>query len=430
MRNRHYDIATDYYPLETSNHLDPLLDKIGDARFVLLGEASHGTHEYYSWRTAISKRLIEEKGFCCIAVEGDWPDCYSINRFVKNYGSVAKKAVNVLKEFKRWPTWMWANWEIVALIDWLHAFNKRRHPEKKVGFYGLDMYSLWESIEAIDSYLEKHDPKAASLAKQVLQCFEPFQEEGHRYARSLSHISDGCRNEVTKLLAEIRQRSHSYDSDLEAPLNTQMNAQVIANAEQYYRSMISFDDKSWNIRDRHMATTLQSIANFHGDDSKIIVWEHNTHVGDARYTDMKDDGLVNVGQLAREEFGEENVFIVGFASYEGSVIAGRQWNAKMEKMYLPPAIEGSVEELLHRQVGSNRLLLLDSQDIKKQFDRWLPHRAVGVVYHPEYERGNYVPTLLTSRYDALMYLDETTALHPLHLKPDGHLTPDTYPFNV
>lgn len=421
-------LLMDYHPLESSKHLDPLMDKIGDAKYVLLGEASHGTHEFYTWRTAISRRLIEEKGFSFIAVEGDWPDCYRINQYVKGYTDTKTTAVDVLKEFRRWPTWMWANWEIVALMEWMRDYNKQRPANSKIGFYGLDVYSLWESMEAIISYLKKEDPSSAQLAIEALRCFEPY-EEGHEYAKAMLHLSTDCTEEVIRLLKAVRRKSRGYNHDPEASLNAEMNAQVIANAEEYYRSMVSFGDKSWNIRDAHMMETLEAIMEFHGGKAKGIVWEHNTHVGDARYTDMRDEGLWNVGQLVRQKYQHTHgVFIVGFASYRGTVIAGRSWGSKMEVMTVPPARKTSIEYTLHEESADDKLILLDSPYWKEQFNDYFGHRAIGVVYHPEYERGNYVPTLLPSRYDALLYIDESHALHPLHLKPAGNLMPETYPF--
>lgn len=421
-------VLQDYHQIRTSKDLDPLLDRIGNAKYVLLGEASHGTHEYYTWRIAISKRLIQEKGFSFIAVEGDWPDCYRINRFVKGYSDAGSKALDVLKEFERWPTWMWANWEIAALIEWMREFNRNKAIQNKVGFYGLDVYSLRESMEAMINYLRKEDPKAASLAIQALRCFEPY-EEGQDYARAMLHLSSTCTEEVVKLLKEVRKRSHQYDHDREASLNAEMNAQVIANAEEYYRSMVSFRNESWNIRDSHMVETLNALMKFHGKSAKAIVWEHNTHVGDARYTDMRSEGMYNVGQLVREQHDDRGgVYIVGFASYQGSVIAGRMWGDKMEKMTVPPAMKGSIEEILHSDSAEDKLILFESDNLKRKFDQYLGHRAIGVVYHPEYERGNYVPTLLPSRYNALLYIDQSEALHPLHLKPAGDQMPQTYPF--
>jgi erythromycin esterase-like protein len=292
----------------------------------------------------------------------------------------------------------------------------------------LDVYSLWESIEVIIKYLQKEDPQAASLAVKAMQCFEPFQEEGHNYAKAVYNMSASCTDEVVKLLKEVKRRSPQYNHEPEASLNAEMNAQVIANAEKYYRSMVSFRDESWNIRDSHMAETLNALMKFHGPNTKAIVWEHNTHVGDARYTDMAEDGLWNVGQLVRQQHGSEGVYIIGFSGYEGSVIAGRYWGAPMEKMRVPPAINGSVEEILHRESGENTLVLLDEPELKRKYTTWLGHRAIGVVYNPDYERGNYVKTLLPSRYDAVLFFDKTSALSPLHMTPDGNKTPETYPF--
>jgi erythromycin esterase len=421
-------LLKDYYSLVSSRDLDPLLQKAGDAKYILLGEASHGTHEFYTWRTAISKRLIQEHSFSFIAVEGDWPDCYKINRFVKGYNDAGTSALEVLKQFKRWPTWMWANWEVAALMEWLREYNKNQPVGKKVGFYGLDVYSLWDSMHVMVNYLKKEDPKSAQLAIDAIRCFEPY-EEGHDYAKALINLSADCRDEVIKLLQAVRKRSQNYDHDLEASLNAEMNAQVIANAEDYYRAMVSFRNESWNIRDSHMVDTLESVMEFHGRNAKAIVWEHNTHVGDARYTDMKDDGMWNVGQLVREKHQKDDgVFIVGFSSYEGTVMAGKIWGGKMQSMRVPPAISGSVEYILHQDSAEDKLILLDSDYWKERFGQYLGHRAIGVVYHPEYERGNYVPTLLPSRYDALIFIDSSEALHPIHMKPDGTQMPETYPF--
>lgn len=411
--------------------LDKLLDRIGDAQYVLLGEASHGTHEYYTWRSHISKRLILEKGFSFIAVEADWPDCYRINRYVKGYADAGSNALEVLHTFNRWPTWMWANWEIVALTEWLRKYNQSLPYGKKVGFYGLDVYSLWESLDAMMNYLKKEDPQAARVVERAIQCFAPYGEEGQEYAMATKYFSESCRDELIQVLQEVRKKSLSYDHDPEASLNTEQNAIVALNAERYYQAMVSFGAESWNIRDTHMAETLDRLVKFHGEGAKAIVWEHNTHIGDARYTDMRQENMVNVGQLTREAYGEKNVVLVGFGSYEGSVIAGDAWDAPMEKMIVPPAKPGSVEALLHNDGLGNQLLIFDNPEIRQRFDKKLGHRAIGVVYHPERERfGNYVPTLLPSRYDAFIFLDRTQALHPLKIHPSGHQTPETFPFGV
>jgi len=417
------------FPLKRSEDLDPLIARIGDARCVMLGEASHGTHNYYAWRTAMSKRLIEEKGFNFIAVEGDWPDCYRLNRYVKGLDEQDKTPADLLHAFNRWPTWMWANWEIVALMNWLKDYNQVFSLTKRVGFYGLDVYSLWESMEAIVGYLEKADPIAASLAKEAIHCFEPYGKDEHRYAREQYALDDSCREPLVKLLKEIRRKAVSYDHDPEAALNAEQNAYIAVNAEEYYSTMMGFNDNTWNLRDTHMMDTLQRLYKFHGPDAKAIIWEHNTHIGDARFTDMAKAGMVNIGQLAREQLGEHNVVLVGFGSYSGTVIAGAHWDASMQVMYVPEARKGSVEELLHKESTANRLLLFNRHNKKERFGKMMPHRAIGVVYDPAQERyGNYVPTVLNARYDAFIYIDESIALHPLHLKPNGHQIPESYPF--
>lgn len=417
------------FPLKNSADLDPLLERIGEAHHVLLGEASHGTHEYYTWRTAITKRLIKEKGFNFIAVEGDWPDCYRINRYVKGLENQDKKAEDLLKEFDRWPTWMWANWEIVGLVAWLKEHNTHLPANKRVGFYGLDVYSLWESMDVLMEYLSKHDPNAAGIARQAMLCFEPYGQDEHQYARAQHRIAESCQEEVVELLSEIRKKAPVYDHDPEASLNTEQNAVIAVNAERYYRNMMGFNVNTWNLRDRHMMDTLNRILSFYGRTAKAIVWEHNTHIGDARYTDMVKSGDINVGQLVREEKGWDDTVLVGFGSYSGRVIAGESWGAPMEDKLMPDAREDSVEEILHHESAEDRLLLFNRQNKNERFSDTRPHRAIGVVYNPAYEKyGNYVPTVLNARYDAFIYIDKTKALHPLHLTPDGHKIPETYPF--
>ncbi|WP_276132423.1 erythromycin esterase family protein [Polluticoccus soli] len=417
------------HALRTSNDLTSLLEDMGDRRIVMLGEASHGTHEYYAWRTAISQRLIKEKGFNFIAVEGDWPDCYKINRHVKSYGDTPHDIEEVLKTFDRWPTWMWGNWEIAALADWLRQHNRSFTMDKMVGFYGLDVYSLWESMTVMMNYLEKEDPIAARAVKKAINCFEPFNESEQSYARfTLNNL--GCSKELLAMLKEIRTKAQFLDGDREAGFNAEQNALIAVNAERYYRSMMSFDNESWNIRDRHMMETLDRLMKFHGKNAKAIVWEHNTHIGDARATDMSRAGMVNIGQLAREEYGEEDVYLVGFASYGGTVIAGNEWGAPMKIMQMPDAKAGSIEADLHRKEEGDHYLLF-SEEKNHSYQTEINHRAIGVVYNPAMERsGNYVPSVLSRRYDAFMYLDKTMALHPLHLHPDRHKLPATYPFNL
>lgn len=421
-------------PLKNLMDLDALLERIGDARFVLLGEASHGTSEYYRWRTAISQRLIKEKGFSFIAVEGDWPDCYRVNRYVKGYEDSGENARDVLHAFERWPTWMWANWEIVALAEWLRTYNDTVPENRKVGFYGLDVYSLWESLQEVTHYLERTDSMAVRAAREAYMCFQPYQGDVHAYAQSTSLVPDSCEEDVIKLLMETqRQALLNNPRDVEAAFNAEQNALVAVGAERYYRAMIKGGPDSWNVRDHHMMDTLENLMKHHGTDAKAIVWEHNTHIGDARATDMAGAGMVNVGQLARERRASDGVVLVGFGSHRGTVIAGKAWDAPMEQMLVPQAKEGSWEDFLHYALGDDSLLILTDGDVPNEmFRRPRGHRAIGVVYHPQYERmGNYVPTSLSRRYDAFIYLDETTALHPLHIEPQAAFEPpETYPWNA
>lgn len=414
--------------LESPADLDALLDDIGDSRFVMLGEASHGTHEYYTWRTHISKRLIREKGFSMIAVEGDWPDCYRLNRYIKGYEDSGSGAKEVLAEFNRWPTWMWANWETVALAEWLRRYNDALASEKRIGFYGLDVYSLWESIESIFLYLHKKDPIALRSAQRAMDCFEPFNvREGFSYAERSYGLSSSCEKEVERLLSDIRSRMPLFDTDREAVFNAEQNAMVAVNAERYYHAMLSGGASTWNIRDTHMAETAERLVDFYGRDSKIIIWEHNTHIGDARATNMESSGLLNIGQLIKQKRDAEGVYRIGFGSYSGTVTAGYEWGAPMQKMTMPDAKNGSWEHLLH-QVGKSDKFIL-SKDIG-QFDSHLGHRAIGVVYDPAYEYGNYVPSIIPMRYEAFVFLDQTAAVHALHVKPDGLQMPETYPWGV
>ncbi|MCU7550270.1 erythromycin esterase family protein [Chitinophagaceae bacterium LB-8] len=410
--------------------LDVLIESIGNKRIVMLGEATHGTHEYYTWRSYISIQLIERKGFNFIAVEGDWPDCYRINRYIK--GKAGTSALEILKTFDRWPTWMWANWEIAALTEWLNNYNKSLQYNQRIGFYGLDVYSLWDSLHAVREYLQKVDPQALTKAEEAFLCFEPYKnDEGTSYAYASKMVPDLCQEEVVGLLQEIRRKLPQYDSDEEVVFSTEQNALIAVNAEKYYRAMINGGPQSWNVRDSHMEETLERLLDFHGPDSKAIVWEHNTHIGDSRATDMTDEGMYNIGELARTRYPEKDVALVGFGSYEGTVIAGSSWGAPMKKMDLPEARDGSWEYLLHLADDSNKLLFMEDFRDTPFFDQRIGHRAVGVVYRPHYESyGNYVPTILPQRYDAFIYIDKSSALHPLHLAPHSHQMPDTYPFGL
>jgi erythromycin esterase-like protein len=420
-------------PLAGPDDLDPLLERIGDAPFVLLGGASHGTAEFYDWRARLSRRLIEEKGFAFIGVEGDWPDCYRVNRYVKGFSDSGASAREVVHAFERWPTWMWANEEVVRLAEWLRRHNAGLPEERRAGFYGLDVYSLWDSLYQVMGYLQRNHPEALPAARDAFRCFEPYGEDGQQYARATVLVPASCEDEVVGLLQELRRRAQEFPTDgREGLFAAEQNALVVKNAEAYYRALVHGGPESWNIRDRHMTATLERLVQQHGPGARAIVWEHNTHIGDACFTDMAGEGEVNVGQLIRERHGNEGAVLVGFASHRGSVIAGREWEAPMEMMRVPPARPGSWEDVLHQVGPDDKLLIFAETDETREVMQRRGHRAIGVVYHPEYEQhGNYVPTVLPRRYDALLYLDETHALHPLHMQARvAGEVPETYPSGV
>jgi erythromycin esterase len=419
--------------------LDELIVEIGRARVVMLGEASHGTHEYYTWRAQITKRLLEREGFSFVAVEGDWPDCYRVNRFVKGYEGSSRTSVDgqssafgVLHAFDRWPTWMWANWEMVAFVDWMDRFNRSREAAGQVGFYGLDVYSLWESLDAILHHLREFHPDLLEEGHRAFACFEPFQREGQAYGWYTHLAGHDCEEELVELLLRIRNAAALTYEDPESHFGAEQNTLAAIGAERYYRAMVRADDHSWNVRDHHMAHTLERLLVHHGPTSKGIVWAHNTHVGDARFTDMKDAGMTNLGQLARERYGGKDVFIVGFGGYQGSVIAGRRWGETMRRIEVPSAREDSWEDLVHREGPFDQWF--STGELRSYGDMKIPrgHRAIGVVYDPARESyGNYVPTDLANRYDAFVYFETTRALHPLHVT--DHFNgdaPGTFPWGL
>ncbi|MFB5284118.1 erythromycin esterase family protein [Peribacillus sp. Hz7] len=390
--------------------LQPLINAASHAKYVLLGEASHGTSEFYTTRTELTKQLIQEHHFSFIAVEGDWPACYEVNRYVKGLAPEYQSAEDVLKKsFNRWPSWMWANHEIVNLIDWLHSYNQTQ-PEKKVGFYGLDVYSLWESMEAIVDYFKKIKSPDLQKALNAIECFDPYKRKLEMYGISSAFYGENCMSEILELLNTIKESKSIHTEDPEAALNMNINAIVANNAEHYYHTMVTNDNESWNIRDRHMVEALHHIGNFYGAAAKGIIWEHNTHIGDARATDMADEGMVNVGQLTREKYGQNNVYAIGFGTYQGTVIAAKRWGDPAEVMTVPKGTEGSWEEVMHN-AGSFNQYLLFTEENKHLFRNVIGHRAIGVVYNPAHEHyGNYVPSRLSERYDAFIHIDETKAL--------------------
>ncbi|NKQ57418.1 erythromycin esterase family protein [Amycolatopsis sp. K13G38] len=405
-------VRRDALPLHGVGDLDPLLRRIGDARFVLLGEASHGTGDFYAWRAELTRRLVVEKGFSFVAVEGDWPDCHELHCCLAGAPGVPNDPEQVLWNFGRWPRWMWANEEVVEFARWLRQFNTGRTGGPPIGFHGLDVYSLHESLRAVLAYLREHEPDQVGKALAAVRCFEPYHEDPAEYAV----VPRSCEPEVVELLTEMRRAAYGKPLPaLDPRFVARQNAEVAAGAERYYREMLRGDRRSWNIRDRHMADTLDRLTEVYGPGAKAVVWEHNTHIGDARATDMATRGMVNVGQLVRERHADEGVVAVGFGSHRGSVIAADRWGAAPRRMPVPGAREDSVEGLLHRAVPDADTLFLLPEDHSGWSGQLRGHRAIGVVYEPATEfRGNYVPTVLSRRYDAFVHCDHATALSPLH----------------
>ncbi|MGY1692431.1 erythromycin esterase family protein [Geodermatophilus sp. SYSU D01105] len=415
-------------PLRDEGDLDPLLERVGDARIVAIGEASHGTHEYYAWRAALTRRLVTERGFDFVAVEGDWPDCHRVHRSVTLRPDADADPYDALDAFSRWPTWMWANDDVVAFCRWLREVNAGRPADARVGFHGLDVYSLWDSMHELVAWLREHEPEHVDTAVRALRCFEPFGEDGAEYAFASRLAPTTCEQAVVDLLHHLCQErgEERFADDPDARFSAEQNAAVVVGAERYYRAMVGGSAQSWNVRDVHMADTLDRLLTHAGD--KAVVWEHNTHVGDARATDMAGAGMVNVGQLLRERHGAEDVVLVGFGGYAGGVVAGSEWGAQMQRLPVPEARPGSLEALLHAEVGHDALFVVPPGPRAAWLDRRLDHRAIGVVYRPERERwGNYVPTVLGERYDAFLYLDATRPLQPLHLeRADEHVPPPAH----
>jgi erythromycin esterase-like protein len=421
---------------------DPLLQLIGEARFCLLGEATHGTHEFYRDRAEITKRLIKEKGFTAVGVEADWPDAFRVNRYVRGLGD-DKNADEALGGFKRFPTWMWRNTVVLDFVEWLREYNASLPSNAaKVGFYGLDLYSLYTSIEAVLSYLNRVDPEAAKRARHRYACFEHFAEDTQAYGYAANFdVTESCERDVIEQLVELRRRAADYASRdgrvaRDEFFFAEQNARLVLNAERYYRTMFRGRVESWNLRDRHMAETLDALVNHlssQGDPAKVAVWEHNSHLGDARATYMADYGEINVGQLVRERYGSESV-LVGFTTYTGTVTAASDWDGPAERKRVRPALVNSYEASFHETTTRNFLLpMRDDRQVSTALRGPRLERAIGVIYLPQTERqSHYFNARLPDQFDAVIHFEETSALEPLEryaLWESGE-PPETFPTGV
>jgi len=422
---------------------DPMMELIGDARVVLLGEASHGTHDFYAVRAAITQRLIAEQGFTAVAVEADWPDAYRATCYVRGAGGDAS-ADAALSGFKRFPTWMWRNTVVCAFIDWLRAFNQALPPARPVGFYGLDLYSLYGSLAAVIGYLDRVDPAAAARARERYACFEHVHQDSQDYGLATSvGLAESCEEAVVAQLVELQRHAPAY-ANRDGPVAAdeyfyaEQNARLAKNAEEYYRAMYRGRVSSWNLRDRHMTETLDAlIAHLEqqGGPSKVVVWAHNAHLGDARATEMGAHGALNVGQLVRERYGRAAVN-VGFTTDTGTVTAASDWGGIAARKRVRPGLAGSYEALFHDTgIGRFLLPLRDDGGTVEGLRQPQPRleRAIGVIYRPETERwSHYFDARLADQFDAVVHIDETRALEPLERTApwEAGEAPETFPSAV
>ncbi|NRD61545.1 erythromycin esterase family protein [Corallococcus exiguus] len=432
-------LAESVRPLQgTREDFGPLMDLVGNATCVLIGEATHGTHEFYRLRALLTRRLIEERGFNAVAVEADWPDAYRINRYVRAMGHDAD-AVESLSDFQRFPAWMWRNADVLDFAGWLRTHNDRHSAREKVGFYGLDLYSLHASMGAVLKYLDRADPEAAKRARHRYACFEHFGEDPKDYGHATSlGLSPDCERQVVDQLRELqREREALLRRDgfiaEDAQFEAEQNARVVQNAEEYYRSMFHGRISSWNLRDTHMADTLDALMGFlkrRLGAARVVVWAHNSHVGDARATEMGEAGEVNLGQLTRQRHPKVTR-LIGFSTYRGTVTAATNWSGTAERKQVRHGLAGSCESLFH-QVGLPGFLL-DLRELGEAAgalrERRL-QRAIGVIYRPETERrSHYFHTRLPEQFDAMLHIDETRALEPLERTAGWERgeAPETYP---
>jgi erythromycin esterase-like protein len=405
----------------------------------LIGEASHGTHEFYQTRAELTKALIVNKGFHFVAVEADWPDAYRVNRWVR-HASEEPDAETALGDFKRFPRWMWRNRDVVDFITWLKAHNADRNPGARVGFYGLDLYSLHASIEAVLTYLRKVDPAAAKRAQYRYGCFDHFGEDTQAYGYAASFgMSRPCQDDVVAELVDLRRRSAEYASRdgrvaADEYFFVEQNARLVRNAEEYYRAMFGGRVESWNLRDTHMMETLEALLTHieqdpsAGGQARAVVWAHNSHLGDARATEMGEAGELNLGQLVREAYGDQSR-LIGFTTHTGTVTAASNWDEPAQRKRVRPSTAGSYERLFH-EVGMPRFVLrFDDRDVRDALVAPRLERAIGVIYRPDTERvSHYFRARLPKQFDAVLHIDETSALDPLEKwSRDEADLPETYP---
>lgn len=419
---------------------DGLINRASQAQLVLIGEASHGTHEFYAARAEITRRLIADEGFRAVVVEADWPDTFRVHRFVTGR-SRESGAPEALGEFRRFPTWMWRNRVVCNFVEWLRHWNHEQAPgrEHRAGFYGMDLYSLNGSIEAVLAYLDQADPVAAERARERYACLEHFRTDPQKYGLMAAGGGNSCEDGVVRQLTELhRKRSELVGRNGAAAseefFSAEQNARLVMNAERFYRAMFRGRDESWNLRDSHMFETVNSLTEHLGQGTaKLVLWAHNSHLGDARATEMSEHGEHNIGQLIREHY-RDRAYLIGFTTYSGTVTAASSWGGPAECKRVRPGLPDSYETLFH-ETGIPRfwLDLRAHNDAVRALHQRRLERAIGVIYRPETERWNhYFHACLPEQFDAVIHLDETRALEPLDSTQRWERgdAPETYPFSV
>ncbi len=409
--------------------LDGLMQRIGGARVVLIGEASHGTSEFYRAREHITRALIQDKQFDFVAIEGDWPDAAHIDHYVRH----AEYSPSEWTAFSRFPTWMWRNEEVRMFVDWLRVHNGNKQDADQVGFHGLDLYSMYTSIQEVLAYLETVDPAIAEDVRKRYQCLAPYRHEPVDYARaSMAQGFRNCEADVLLVLKELHARQAAYlEDNPDQFLNLIQNARLVASAEEYYRTMLSGRHNAWNLRDSHMFETLEALLEHYGENSRGVVWAHNSHVGDSDATEMGERGEFNIGRLSRERFGGD-MYSIGFGTHTGTVAAASDWGGAMEIKQVQPGHEESYEEVCHRTGIPCFTLPLRNGDpeLREAVSQARLQRAIGVIYRPETERqSHYFYTRLPDQFDEYIWLDRTQAVTPIDTRTLEGM-PDTYPFGL
>jgi len=399
-----------WYPLRNEKDLNVLIKEIGESRVVLLGESTHGTHEFYQWRSAITKKLIEEKGFDFIAVEGDWVDSYKVDQFIKGQQQDSSDVIELLKQYDRWPSSMWGNYETVRLVQWLNGYNQNIISKNKIGFYGLDLYSFWEWT---NQNLPVQTITLQNAVKQVRESFASYNNDALKYTEAVRKTNANYRVTTQNLWSIVQKNIEQQPKD-ETGFVLQQQALLALEGERYFSTMVSDKVKSWNIRENYMAETIKRLLNFYAGNSKAIIWVHNGHAGDAHYSQMAGSGHTSVGEILKKEMSNNKVFSIGFGTNKGSVLAGYYWNAPLQKMEVPPARTGSWENILHELNPDDKIILSKELKNNKALNQWIAIRSIGAAYS---NNAIYGTAIIPQRFDAFVYIDSTSALRPIKNAP-------------